>query len=231
MSKWKKYCSYYYFSIYTFVLHILLFLYFSNINYVKIYKIFQKAYHMKRLNILVAFSVVLLVTGCFEGQPTGKRGGYYSGQCSQKMSSTIADKIIVDKSDRRMYLYKNGKQIDSMRVSLGANDYQGRKLKKGDKRTPIGTYRILDKRCHRVKYMAMTISYPNAADRARSAKAGVNPGSYITIHGQPHWNADGHGDNYTLSKDWTFGCIALGNSDLRRLWSKIKVGTPITLRK
>jgi len=185
---------------------------------------------MKKLNLLIAFGVAVLVTGCFEKQPAGKRGGHYSGGCSQSMSSVIADKVVVDKSDRKMYLYKNGSQIDSMSVSLGANDSKGRKVKRGDKRTPIGTYTILNKRCHSVKYMAMTISYPNAADRARAAKAGVNPGSLITIHGQPHWNADGHGDSYTLSKDWTEGCIALTNSGMRKLWSMIRTGTPITLR-
>ncbi len=176
----------------------------------------------------------LVVSGCSlfgPAKPSGKVGGKYpSSGCEQPLSSTLADKIVVDKSDRKMYLYKGNKLLASMRVSLGENDHQGPKVKRGDKRTPIGTYTILNKRCHPIKYMAMTISYPNAEDRARAARQGVDPGSLITIHGQPHWNADGHGDDYTLSKDWTEGCIALSNSGMRKLWSMIKVGTPITLR-
>jgi murein L,D-transpeptidase YafK len=60
------------------------------------------------------------------------------------MGSTLADKIVVDKSDRKMYLYKNGSLLGSMPVSLGANDHQGPKVKRGDKRTPIGTYTVLN---------------------------------------------------------------------------------------
>jgi len=191
---------------------------------------------MKKLRAIFLLAVVLLISGCNfnifgEKKPTGTRGGSYSmSGCSQAMVSNPADKIVVDKSDRKMYLYRGGSLIASFKVSLGANDYQGSKVKRGDKRTPIGTYKVLNKRCHSVKYMAMTISYPNASDRAKARSRGVDPGSLITIHGQPHWNADGHGDSYTLSKDWTDGCIALTNSGMKKLWSMIKVGTPITLK-
>ncbi len=184
-----------------------------------------------KITFILAAGMVWFLSGCSPSAPSGTRGGTYSGNCSQPMGSVIADSIVVDKSDRKMYLYRGGSVIKTFPVSLGANDYQGPKMKQGDKRTPIGTYRIINKRCHAIKYMAMTISYPNAADIARAKAAGVNPGSLITIHGQPHWNADGHGDAYTLSKDWTDGCIALTNSGMRKLWSMVRVGTPITLRQ
>jgi murein L,D-transpeptidase YafK len=185
---------------------------------------------MKKAYLFILPIAAFLMTGCTQA-PTGVRGGSYSGSCSQPMSSVIADSIIVDKSDRKMYLYKSGSVIQTFPVSLGANDYQGPKVKAGDKRTPIGTYSIINKRCHSVKYMAMTISYPNANDVAQARSRGVNPGSLITIHGQPHWNADGHGDAYTLSKDWTDGCVALTNGGMRKLWSMVRTGTPITLRQ
>ena len=186
-------------------------------------------------NLFFSAIAISMISGCTNNAttgvevPTGTVGGSYGGGCEQPMSSEIADKIVVDKTSRTMTLYSNGSEMTTMPVSLGANDYQGNKVRQGDKRTPIGSYTILNKRCHPIKYMAMTISYPNAADRAKAAKAGVNPGSDITIHGQPNWNADGHGDDYTLSKDWTDGCIALTNSDMRRLWSKVRVGTKIVI--
>jgi len=178
-----------------------------------------------------------MISGCTNNAttgvevPTGTVGGSYGGGCEQPMSSEIADKIVVDKTSRTMTLYSNGSEMTTMPVSLGANDYQGNKVRQGDFKTPLGSYRILDKRCHSVKYRAMTISYPNAQDRARAAKLGVNPGSMITIHGQPHWNADGHGDSYTLSNDWTNGCIALTNSDLDWLWGSVRVGVPIIINE
>ena len=185
----------------------------------------------KTMIVVLAVISILFVAGCGPKAPGGVRGGTYSGQCAQPMSSILADSIVVDKSDRKMYLYRGGSTIATFPVSLGANDYQGPKVKAGDKRTPIGTYRIINKRCHPIKYMAMTISYPDASDVARARAAGLNPGSLITIHGQPHWNRDGHGDAYTLSKDWTDGCIALTNSGMRKLWSMVRPGTPITLRQ
>jgi len=190
---------------------------------------------MNKTNLFFIAVASLVLAGCSSNSattagPTGTVGGTYGGGCEQQMSGITADKIVVDKSDRTMTLYRTGVEMDSMQVSLGANDYQGNKVKRGDKRTPIGTYTILNKRCHPIKYMAMTISYPNAADRAKAAQIGVDPGSDITIHGQPNWNADGHGDSYTLSKDWTDGCIALSNSDMRKLWSKVRVGTKIIIQ-
>jgi len=101
----------------------------------------------KNIALLCALSAAWIVSGC--GGPSGVVGGHYSGGCQQPMSSVTADRIVVDKSDRKMYLYRGGSLLKSFPVSLGANDYQGPKVKAGDKRTPIGTYRIVNKRCMR----------------------------------------------------------------------------------
>ena len=73
------------------------------------------------------------------------------------------------------------------------------------------------------------ISYPSEADKARARTRGVNPGGYITIHGQPKWNADGRGDAYTLSRDWTEGCMAVCNLAMDRLWSAVEEGVTIEI--
>jgi len=192
---------------------------------------------MRRSLITIAtVATLFIISGCAPSGPTGVVGGYYtSADCANKPDAVFdatraADKIVVVKSEHKMYVYKNGSVIKTFPVSLGANDYQGNKVQRGDKKTPVGRYTILNKRCHPVKYRAMTISYPNASDRARAAKLGVNPGSDITIHGQPHWNADGHGDSYTLSHDWTDGCVALTNTDLDWLFGSVRVGTPIIIK-
>ena len=64
-----------------------------------------------------------------------------------------------------------------------------------------GSYKIVRKKCDNRLYKSLMISYPSESDKVRAAKKGVNTGGYITIHGQPKWNADGRGDNYTLSRD------------------------------
>jgi murein L,D-transpeptidase YafK len=190
---------------------------------------------MRKISILIAVIGAFVISGCAPSAPGGVTGGYYTpADCQGKPdakfdSSRAADKLVVNRASHKMYVYKNGSIIRTLPVSIGSNSAQGPKVQRGDYKTPKGSYVILDKRCHSVKYRAMTISYPNAQDRARAAKLGVDPGSMITIHGQPHWNADGHGDSYTLSRDWTNGCIALTNSDLDWLWGSVRVGTPIII--
>ena len=191
---------------------------------------------MKKILLASLFVIsAFIISACAPSAPTGVTGGFYtSADCQGKADAVFdatraADKIVVNKSEHKMYIYKDGNVIKTFPVSLGSSP--GRKLAQGDFKTPVGKYRILNKRCHPIKYRAMTISYPNAEDIARAAKAGVNPGSQITIHGQPHWNADGHGDSYTLSHDWTNGCIALTNKDLDWLWGSVRVGTPIIINE
>ena len=183
---------------------------------------------------MIIAMAALLLNGCIGSAPGGKVGGRYCAadyKPNVKLGTrTLADKIVVKQSKHKLYLYRNGKVIKTMRVSLGKKMSKGPKVKQGDLRTPVGRYCITKRRRHPIKYRAFDISYPNAADRARAAKLGVKAGSYITIHGQPHWNKDGHGDAYTLRHDWTNGCIAVSNKDLDWLWSAVAAGTPIVIK-
>ncbi len=189
---------------------------------------------MRKLYIVAIATALLWLGGCVMA-PTGKRGGHYSSRDCKPIPfrpDRAADKILIKQHEHKLYVYHNGKVIKTFRTSLGKNTMsRGAKVKAGDFCTPVGTYKILDKRCHSIKYRAMTISYPNAKDRARAKKLGVNPGNYITFHGQPYWNRDGHGDSYTLEHDWTNGCIALTNKDLDWLWSAVKPGTIVVIER
>lgn len=58
--------------------------------------------------------------------------------------SVRIDKIIVDKSDRKLSIYENGKLIKSYKISLGKVS-KGAKEFEGDMKTPEGLYVINDK--------------------------------------------------------------------------------------
>ena len=180
----------------------------------------------------------LLITGCNKQQSFGKldKTPYATKECIQTMSrgaeidhGSKIDKIVVYKKKRILYTYRNGKKIDEFRFSLGKNGNKGNKVKAGDYRTPEGSYTIVRKKCDDRLYKSLMISYPNAADKARANKRGVNPGGYITIHGQPKWNADGRGDNYTLAHDWTEGCMAVPNLAMDTLWKAVQRGVKIEI--
>ncbi|NPA50085.1 MAG: L,D-transpeptidase, partial [Epsilonproteobacteria bacterium] len=184
------------------------------------------------LSALIFIAPLTIFNGCARYNATGTPGGLYDMSKCKYIPvdpKIAADKIVVKQHERKMYVYKNGKVIKTIPVSLGKNASEGGKVQAGDFRTPIGSYTITGKRCHPVKYRAMDISYPNAKDIARAKKLGVNPGGLITIHGQPYWNRDGHGDSYTLKYDWTNGCIAVTNKDLDWLFKSVRVGTPIII--
>lgn len=188
---------------------------------------------------MLAAIMVILMVGCGEENVNyGKldQTPYETKECIKELSRGAEidhggkiDKLVVYKKKRRMYAYKNGKVVEEFRISLGKNGDKGNKVEEGDYRTPTGSYSIVRKKCDSRLYKSLMISYPSEADKARARAKGVNPGGYITIHGQPKWNADGRGDNYTLSRDWTEGCLAVPNLAMDKLWRAVEKGVKIEI--
>ena len=145
---------------------------------------------------------------------------------SEILNLLAADSVLVKKSERKLYLIKNGKPYRSYQISLGANPI-GHKQQKGDERTPEGLY-VLDKKNESSKfYKTINVSYPNSTDQIDAKKAGVDPGGEIMIHGQPN----GFGWAWRLLNlwDWTDGCIAVNNQDMDEIWSLIETDTSIEI--
>jgi len=195
----------------------------------------------KTMKIQVGITGIILafmLGSCSKPTAYGKadKTPYATKECIKELSrgaeivhSSKIDKLVAYKGKRTMYAYKNGKVVGEYRFSLGKNGDKGNKVKAGDYRTPEGTYRIVRKKCDARLYKSLMISYPNEADKARARAKGVNPGGYITIHGQPKWNADGRGDAFTLSRDWTEGCLAVPNDAMDELWQAVENGVKIEI--
>lgn len=136
-----------------------------------------------------------------------------------------ADFVLVDKSDRVLTLYVEGRPFRTISgLQLGASP-QGHKRFEGDERTPEGRYTIDYANPDSSYWLSLHISYPNAADRAYAEARGRSPGGAIFIHGQPNWLPAGR-----LPGDWTDGCIALSNAEIEQLWRLVPDGTPIEIR-
>ena len=138
-----------------------------------------------------------------------------------------AQKVLIVKSERKLYLLRGGKPYREYHIALGKVP-EGPKEREGDRKTPEGNYTLDFKKADSDYYRAIHISYPNAADRARAAKKGVSPGGAIMIHGQPNWW--GWLSIVRQRFDWTAGCIAVSNGDMDEIWEAVKPGTPVEIR-
>jgi len=138
------------------------------------------------------------------------------------------DLVLVDKSEKKMYLLSEGKQFKEYHVVFGSNP-KGHKLQEGDERTPEGKYVLDYKKADSSFYKAIHISYPNEEDKAKAKKMGVSPGGLIMIHGQK--NGFGWLSWLMQRFNWTNGCIAVTNSEMDEIWQLVKVGTPIEIRQ
>ncbi|HFB65689.1 MAG TPA: hypothetical protein ENJ60_09135 [Aeromonadales bacterium] len=139
----------------------------------------------------------------------------------------FADKVLVKKKQRKMFLMKNGKAYREYHISLGDNP-KGHKRQQGDERTPEGFY-VIDYRNPQSSYtLSLHINYPNKNDKLSAKKRAVDPGGQIFIHGSPNGMSLAEP---ALSKiDWTDGCIAVKNKEIKEIWKLVKNGTPIEIQ-
>jgi murein L,D-transpeptidase YafK len=138
-----------------------------------------------------------------------------------------ADRIVIVKSTRTMTLMNSGKVLKTYKVALSAHSIGG-KERVGDDKTPEGLYTVDWKNAQSKFHLALHVSYPNAADKERARKLGVNSGGEIEIHGL----GAGFGWLGALHRqtDWTAGCIAVTNEEIDEIWKLVAVGTPIEIK-
>lgn len=139
----------------------------------------------------------------------------------------LADSIVVEKKERRLTLYHQGRRLRSYLVALGGNPV-GDKREAGDRRTPEGLFWIEGRDPWSSFNLSLRISYPDAAHRARAEALGLSPGGDIAIHGLPLGKSSTGAYHRTV--DWTDGCIALTDEEIAEIWSAVSVGTPVQIK-
>ncbi len=139
----------------------------------------------------------------------------------------VADRLVVDKSERQLTLLKDGEVLRRFDISLGLSP-SGHKRQEGDFKTPEGVYTLEAKNPNSDFFLSVKVSYPNEQDRRNAARRGVHPGGQIMIHGQP--NEPKHPVESYKGRDWTDGCIAVSNGDMVDIWLMTEVGTEIEIQ-
>jgi murein L,D-transpeptidase YafK len=138
-----------------------------------------------------------------------------------------ADRILIEKKERRLTLISKGKILKTYKIALGGNP-EGPKERQGDNKTPEGTY-FIDSRNKDSRYhLSLHISYPNEKDKKRAKELGVSPGGDIMIHGIKNgfsWVGDSHSEI-----DWTKGCIAVTDEEIEEIEKLVPNGTVVEIR-
>lgn len=180
---------------------------------------------MKRFLMIAFFAGLFALVNAGTGFAANKALDVPAGMAPEPAKVTA---IRVMKSERLLELLdKYGNVIRSYRIALGKNPI-GHKEFEGDNRTPEGQYIINARNPNSDFYLSLRISYPSPEDRKSAKRKGLKPGGDIFIHGMPNgkswmwWK-------YNTKKDWTNGCIALTDKDIKEMWELVTDNTPITI--
>ena len=168
-------------------------------------------------------SNILLKISCLVTTAFVILSGYLSLSAACELK---ADRVLVKKSERRLYLLYDGQVIKEYPISLGLNP-TGHKQQQGDKRTPEGSYVLKHRNPQSKFYKSILLSYPNEQDRRRAETRGVDPGGDLAIHGLPTRSEEEAWDY--IERDWTDGCIAVSNKAMTEIWQLTTVDTPVSI--
>jgi murein L,D-transpeptidase YafK len=151
----------------------------------------------------------------------------------------VNPKIVVSKSRRDLTLYSDNKAVRVYRVALGLNPTDD-KIRQGDHRTPEGEFYVFTKNDKSSYYLSLGLSYPNKEDAERGLRDKlITRRQYQQIMraietrtAPPQQTALG-GDIYIhgggTANDWTWGCVALANEDIRELFNAVPRGATVII--
>jgi len=148
-------------------------------------------------------------------------------------------RVVVEKGARRLRLYAGGEVVRVRRVALGFEP-SGDKVRQGDGRTPEGDYTVCMKNPKSNFYLSLGLTYPNAADAGRGLRDGLITRAQhksitraLTAGRCPPWNTALGGEIFIhgggTARDWTFGCVALENPEIKELFETLPAGTPVSI--
>lgn len=151
---------------------------------------------------------------------------------------------------QRVLLVKNGTKIEKSFPIASGRGGKGDKKQLGDHKTPVGIYRIIERKDSEKFHIFLRLNYPNIKDAfwglknrvitrsefdaiVEAYKTGNVPpqdtalGGSVGIHGIGAENADTL-DVHAVS-NWTEGCVALTNKQLEELLRYVDIGTKVVI--
>jgi murein L,D-transpeptidase YafK len=151
----------------------------------------------------------------------------------------VNPRIVISKSKRELTLVAGGGVVRIYRIALGTNPVDD-KERQGDRRTPEGDFYVCVKNEKSNFYLSLGLSYPNAEDAARGLRDKLITSAQhkrimraIENRQRPPWDTALGGEIFIhgggAASDWTWGCVALENADIKELFAAVPMGTPVRI--
>lgn len=148
-------------------------------------------------------------------------------------------RLIVRKSKRELEVFDGEKSIKTYHIVLGFAPV-GDKEKEGDGKTPEGDFYIFTKNDKSKFYLSLGVSYPSIEDAERGLKAKLITADdrdkivqAVKNKKMPPQNTALGGEIYIhgggIAGDWTRGCVALRNEEIKELFDALSVGTQVKI--
>lgn len=155
--------------------------------------------------------------------------------------------IRVSKSKQAVFVYRGTELYKRYTADLGLNAFADKERRGGTTnpdhwRTPTGVFAVVSKNPRSQYYKAFVLNYPSSEDARRGLKDGlITESEYQAIvqaeqefRMPPMHTALGgmieiHGKGTGGGTNWTYGCVAIRNSDIDEIWSLVRVGTPVMI--
>ncbi|NNE97505.1 MAG: L,D-transpeptidase [Pyrinomonadaceae bacterium] len=148
-------------------------------------------------------------------------------------------RILIRKEARTLEVFDGEKLIKTYKIALGFAP-KGDKEIEGDGKTPEGDFYIFTKNSKSRFFLSLGLSYPAIEDAKRGLEKelidteqydliveAINekkmPPQETKLGGEIYIHGDGN------ATDWTAGCIALKNSDMKELFEVLPIKTPVRI--
>ena len=147
--------------------------------------------------------------------------------------------IVIEKKSRLLQIYDGENLIKTYKIALGFSPEKDKEIE-GDGKTPEGKFYIFTKNENSKFYLSLGVNYPNIEDARRGLKNEIitreeyeiiveaidkkqMPPQKTKLGGEIYI----HGGGNTF--DWTHGCIALKDEEIKEIFDAIPVGTKIEI--
>ena len=156
-----------------------------------------------------------------------------------QISDSKSPKIIITKSIRVLELFDCDKLMKACKIAVGFSP-AGDKAVEGDGRTPEGIFYVFTKNDQSRYHLSLGLSYPGNEDAKRGLANGlISQEEYDEIlnavreHKMPPQKTALGGEIYIhgggLDGDWTDGCVAVTDDEIRVIFDAVLVGTQVMI--